>query len=313
MADSQQGTDLLNKKSMRSVKFFNQYLSNIGRLMLTNILLIPFNIFVAGYIYFLYRSFDGINILAASAVLIIFNIGMAGVAQVCRYIYIDKEFSTVAAFFKGIRENALRFFIHGIISYAAFVVSYLSIYLYYKGTSSHTIFWLPLIIAVVITIGLLFMSYYMNIMTITMDISLKSTYRNCILFSFGELKNNAVATFGLLILGGIVFSVVYIINNSMVSIVFIVVMQIFFLPSTFQYILTFYLYDDMVAMLDETKHTIKNDEEDQENKDSPSLNIDAEDAGILEKIYEESSDEFIYYNGRMIRRSEVEKLIENSQ
>ena len=48
MADSQQGTDLLNKKSMRSVKFFNQYLSNLGRLMLTNILLIPFNILLPG-------------------------------------------------------------------------------------------------------------------------------------------------------------------------------------------------------------------------------------------------------------------------
>ncbi len=299
---------------MKSVKFFNQYLTNLGRLTLTNILFAPFGLLAAAYVILTYKLLDGLNITAAAAAVVILNVGMAGVTQVCRYIYIEKEFSVPSAFFKGLKENALRFLFHGAVFYIAFAVSYLSLYLYYSGTHSHAFFWLPLIITAVIALGLLFSSYYLNIMTATMDISMRDTYRNCVLFSFGELKNNILATAGLLILGIIIFAVVYIINNEIAAAVIITIFQAFVIPSTAQYIITFYVYDDMVSILDASKREKRSESENLEAEKRPStVVINEEDSEALEQLAEESRDEFIFYNGKMIRRSELEKLRESDQ
>ena len=299
--------DAVSGKPMRAVQFFNLYFANFGHIVLANLLFLPFNLIAGGYIYFVYRLMDGINLATASPALIFLNIGMSGVTIICRYIYCEKEYNIIKTFIKGLKENFLRFFINGVILSIITAVSYLSIALYYNGTKTSVIFWIPLIITILITLGISFASYYMNIMTVTLDIPLKNTYRNCFLFSFGELKNNLLTTVALLILSAIVFSVLFMANNLWVIFSVIIFLQIFILPSTIQYIITFYVYDSMVDILDENK---KNYDENKKNQEK--IQINEQEAEEISDFISDTKDEYIFYNGRMIKRSEVEKMLNKS-
>ena len=291
---------------MRSVRFFNTYFSKLPSLVLANILMLPFDLLAAGFGALMYKLFGGLNAALMAAGLIILNVGMAGTSLVCRYIYTGNEQPCVKAFFKGLRENAARCLLHGVVFYAVFAVSYLSMVLYYSGTKTSAVFWLLFILTGLVALGVLFASYYMNMMTVTMDIPLRDLYRNCILFSFGELKNNLLATFALLIFGSVIFTIMYIINNAVVILIVLGLLMVFIIPSTVQYIITFYTYDDMIAILDETKRT--KPEEPEEKKPAPILGkSEAED---ISKAAQNSKDEYIYYNGRMIKRSDVEKFLD---
>ena len=52
------------EKAMRSVRFFNLYFSSFGKLLLSNLMFLPFNILAAGYIFLVYNLLGGINFAA---------------------------------------------------------------------------------------------------------------------------------------------------------------------------------------------------------------------------------------------------------
>ncbi len=307
MAGYQINPDKNIEKTMRTVQFFNLYFEKFKYIFLANILFIMFNAAAVGWIYLTYIILDGINIIAAASSIIILNVGMAGITNVCRYIYTKKEFSMKKAFFGGLKENGLKFLLHGVVFYMVFSVSYSSLALYYNGTKSNFLFWGPFIITALISIFVLFASYYLNIMTATMDLSLKNIYRNCILFSFGEIKNNFLATIALLIFGAVIFTIAVIINRPIIILALCGIIGIFIAPSTIQYIITFYVYDSMIDILDES--TIK--EKSEEKNEKPKININRQEAEEMSKIANEShgsskasdEDEYIYYNGKMVKRS----------
>lgn len=297
-------------KKMRSAQFFNKYFSKFKYIFLSNMFFVIFNLLAAGYIYLTFVIFKGLNIFAALGSMIILNFGMSGVIQISRYIYIDKQFSTFKAFVKGLKENGLKFLVHGIFFYAFTVVTYVSIMMYYNGTKENALFWMPLVITILISLLVLFGCYYLNLMTVTMDIGLKNIYRNCALFSFGELKNNIFATTALLILGAVIFTACVIINNPVGVLVLLAVLEMFFIPATVQYIITFYIYDSMVEILDDSKKI--SDEENEINEKnfvSARQSVDLEEAEEISRLLPESKDEYIFHNGKMVKRSEVEKKL----
>lgn len=307
MADYQINSDSNLGKKLRTVEFFNLYFERLKYILLSNLLFVIFDLIAAAYAYLMIVLSGGINIILLSLATVFLNVGMAGITPVCRYIYTKKEFSVVKAFFKGIKENWSKFLLHGIIWYTVFAVSYSSIALYYSGTKTNSLFWVPLVITGLISLLALFASFYMNIMTVTMDISLKNIYRNCLLFSFGEMKNNFFVTLALAIFGVILFTIAVIVNNLLAILIIMGAITVFIAPSTIQYIITFYVYDDMIGILDESRKGEYDDEEKKPENSKPQ--IEKEEAEEISRLVSDSKDEYIFHNGRMIKRSAVEEQL----
>lgn len=296
-------------KKMRTVEFFNMYFEKFRYIFLSNLLFIIFDLIAAGWVYLTIVLLGGFNVIAAASAAIVLNVGMAGVTSVCRYVYTKKEFSAVKTFFRGIKENWLKFLLHGIILYVLFAVSYSSTALYYSGTKTNFIFWVPLVITGLISLLVLFASYYVNIMTVTMDISLKNIYRNCLLFSFGEIKNNFFATIALLIFGAVVFTIAVILNNLAAIVIVCGMIAVLIAPSTIQYIITFYVYDDMIGILDESRKNESEEEDGAEKTGHSATEIETEEAKEISRLAPDTNDEYIFHNGKMIKRSAVEKQL----
>lgn len=291
-------------EKMRAVQFFNLYFSKFKYIVLTNLLFFVPVLLTAAYVVGTYFLCGGINIFAVSASVIILNPFMAGVALICRYVYTEKQFSVVKTFIKGVRENWVKCLVHGIIWYVVFVVSYFSITMYYNGTRSSGIFWLPLGITVLLVLFVLFSSYYANIMTVTMDIKLKDLYRNCMLFSFGELKNNFFTTLALTFFAAVIFTLLVFFRNPILMVIVGGLLTMLIIPSTVQYIITFYVYDSMVSILDEDK---KKEEKEKAENPVARVNVNKDEAMEISRLAPEGKDEYIFHNGKMIKRSLIER------
>lgn len=296
-------------KQMRTVQFFNIYFKNFKYILLSNIIFFVYIILTTAAEYALYTLLGGLNIFVVALSIILLNPFFAGIALVSRYIYINKEFSVTEAFFRGVKENWRKCLVHGIILYAVFVVSYLSISMYYSGTKTSSLLWIPLVITAIIALFVLFSSYYANIMTVTMDIRLRDIYRNCALFSFGEIKNNLLVTVALLIFAAVIFTLCIIMFNPIILLIVGVLLTALIIPSTMQYIITFYVYDDMVAILDKS---LKDDGSNKKNT-SDKISLDSDDLEEISKFVPEGEDEYIFHNGRMIKRSLVEKMYRDNE
>ena len=294
----------LVRKTMRTVDFFTKYFSNFKAIVVSNLLFSFFTLLAAAYVFMTYKIVGGFSAALAAASLIPLNAGMSGVTQVCRYIYTGKKFSVPKAFFKGIKENLLKCILHGIVFYVLFMICFYSISLYYNGTSSSVLFWVPLVITGFVSLFALFASYYLNIMTITIDIKLRSLYRNCVLFSFGELKNNFLATIALIIFSAVIFAILLVFYHPIYLLVMTALLSLLIIPSTVQYIITFYVYDGMVNILDESRK----DKAKNETKQIQPV-IEQSEADELAQAVQDTKDEYIFHNGRMIKRSDVERQL----
>ncbi len=294
------------EKEPRLRQFFDMYFKNFKKLLLVNLLFFIPTLAAVLILYAIYLLSGSINVFIISAAIIVLEPFYAGVALVCRYVYTGTEFSVARAFFKGVRGNLKQSIFHGIVTYIIFVVSYFSLSLYYGGISASKAFLIPFVITLLIVLYVLFALYYVNVMTVTVELSIKNIYRNCLLFAFGELKNNLFATGALFILSAVVFGLVMVFFNPTALILLSVLLISLFLPSAVQYIITFFVYDSMVSVLDVNAKKDADEEEPKQKK--PALSD--EEAQELSGLVRSTEDEYIYYNGRMIRRTDVEKLLD---
>ncbi len=188
--------------------FFNNLFNNFGKIVFTNLLFaVPLAVLVTAF-YFLDSALklNGYFILMLS--IIPLSPFFAGVTLVTTRLARGKENVDVfKTFIEGIKNNWKRFLIHGVITYFAVIFSYFSIRLYSALISQPNadsfflvMLYVCLIISIIIAVAFLFIFFYVPSMTVTFDLSLKNIYKNSALMSFGELKHNIIATFGLFII-----------------------------------------------------------------------------------------------------------------
>ena len=266
------------KNAVALTGFFSSLFHNLPRLLLTNVLFaLPFAVIFG--IFFLINTLTGINSMFIYFLTIIPLFPFyAGVTQVTSHMVRGEENVDVFSnFIGGIKENLLRFLIHGVVMYAAVFISYYSIVLYLGLGSKNGMFYVPLVICILIAIFFLFMFFYVPPMTVTFDIKMKDIYKNSALMTIGELKHN-----------------------------------LFAVPSILSFIINSAVYKNMYSMIVDKDSKSKTIDKKMENRRKGQFRDDeepvVEDYSDLEIDESADGDEFIFYNGKMMKRSYLLKL-----
>ncbi len=156
-------------------------------------------------------------------------------------------------------------------------------------------------------------------MTVTFDLSLKNIYKNSALMSFGELKHNIIATFGLFIIVLFLrYNSYFFVGNTDSSIALIIttaILMFVLVPALASYVINASVYPGMYNLMTEKEKRSKKidkkmdnrrkgqfiDEEDEENNIAEEfLDLDVEE--------NKDGDEYIFYNGKMVKRSVIIKM-----
>lgn len=305
------------KSSVALTSFISSLFHNMPKLLLTNLLFaVPSAVFFG--IFWFINTLTGLN---ANFILFLSAIPIfpfyAGVVQVTSHMVRGEEnVNVVHNFISGVKENFLRFLVHGVVFYAAIFFSYYSITMYTSFGKVNGVFYVFLVISIIVSVFFLFAFYYIPPMTVTFDISMKHIYKNSALMTFGEFKHNIIATLGLFVLALLCATILMCCYVPIAVIIATIVLALFFVPSVMSFIINSAVYKRMYSMIvdngeksreidrkiENRKNGIFEDEE-----EAPKKNI-AEGFSDIEVDENADGDEYIYYNGKMVKRSVLLKL-----
>ncbi len=304
-----------SRKKMKFEFLFERYFSNFPRIIFTNLIFfVP--LFVALSVYYFIMFMDNLLLSVLSTIPLVTFVFpfFAGVVMVSRNIARgDEKVKVFSTFIKGVKENFKEFLLYGFLTSLVFVFSYFSISIYAKMLSQSWIFYVAMFVCILIDLAVLFIFFYVPLMTVTFDLSLKHIFKNSFLMSFGELKNNLFALLSLVVVFAVCFTLVAFATQELLVIIITLLILALLLPATAQYVVSFYVYDDMygsIAQRDEKSKNIDTMIADAKaKKNGESVVEDNTDYSDVDISTLKDTDDFIFYNGKMMKQSELLKRV----
>lgn len=306
--------------------FFSNLFFNFGKIVFANLLFaVPLAVLVTAF-YFLDSALNlnGYFILLLSIIpLFPFFAGVTLVTTRLARGY--EDLNVFETFVEGVKNNWKRFLFHGVIAYFAVIFSYFSIKLYSTLISQPNVssgflvlLYICLIISIIIAVAFMFIFFYVPSMTVTFNLSLKNIYKNSALMSFGEFKNNIIATFGLFIIALFCATVLLFVGNANSSLAIIIataVLAIFIVPALASYVINAAVFSGMYNLMTEKEKRTKRIEKKMDNRRKGQfIDEDEEENNIAEEFLDldveenKDGDEYIFYNGKMVKRSVIVKM-----
>lgn len=246
----------------------------------------------------------------------------AGVTQVTSHMARgEEEVEVLHNYIAGVKENFLRFLFHGLVLFVAIVFSYFSITLYISLASTVSgYFYVLLAVSIIIAIVFLFAFFYLPCMTVTFDLSMKNIYKNSMLMTFGEFKHNLFATFGLFVLALFCATALFCCGDGIALVIVTAILALFIVPSIMSYIINSAVYPNMYSMITNGKKKTEEIDKKLENRrkgqlydDEPEKSFVPDDFNDLEIDSSKDGDEYIFYNGKMVKRSVLLKQMNQSK
>ncbi len=300
------------RKKMRFEILLDRMFSNFHRIILTNLIFaVPLALAVAVYYFFNTFAIIPLSYFALIVLASVLFAFYSGVVLVCRNLARgDEDIQVFKTFKKGVKENGLKFLLYGAIVSVVSALSYLSISIYSKLLSQSWLFYVLMFVCILIALAVMFIFFYVPVMTVTFDLSLKHIFKNSFLMSFGEIKNNFFALFALIIVLAICFTMVAFCSNAILLIIVTALILGLILPACCQFVVSYFVYDDMygsIATKDSKSQML--DKAIKEAKEGNLASEVVEDYSDVDITTLKDTDDYIFYKGKMIKQSVLLKKV----
>ncbi len=304
---------------------FKKLKKNYGKLLMVNLIFaLPLGASIG--IAYLINMLVHIDLLIYPLVLIFAAPFYSGVVVLSRDISEgDFKGGYLKRFIESFKENWLKFLISGIFLYIAFEICYLGIYLYIAMASKYGwIFYLPMTFSVLITLFFLFLFYGVFLMIPSFELKMRAVYKNSALSTFGELKNNFLATLCIVVYL-LILCLPFIIMSYLASVlpapvviamltVYVILALVFLVPAPISMIISHYRYEDMLRVIAGVNTQVGETSEEKVEKVKEEVKEELESNAVdIEKLLNGNDDDYVFYNGKMIKRGLLRKLHEQSK
>lgn len=315
------------RKKLGFELLLNNLWKNLGWMMLTNLIFaIPFlGSLAISYVLCLYVL--PIYPLTLPLAVVFASPFYAGVVSLSReFSQGIKPDNMFRKYLNAVKENGLKFLLGGFLFYLAYLVCYFSVSIYASLASLSWIFYILLFIVIVICVFFLFMFYAVPLMTVSFELKLKDIYKNSALMTFGEVKQNFFATIGIAAYLAVVLMPILVISymSSILPVETVKILLVVYgaialgvlIPAPCAMIISNYLYPNM-------RSVIAGEDISESNSSAPAPDIrprgeskteytEPEPEIDLEELKKGDGEEYIFYQGKMIKRKIlIEKLEEN--
>lgn len=139
------------------------------------------------------------------AFVVLIGPAMAGMARVMRMFMIEKHCYVFSDFMKGFKANFKKACIIGILDCVAVLSAIGSVRVYPALSVEYgsKLMYIPMVIALSIALVFLMMNFYIYLMLVATNLSMKNLLKNSFALAFVAIKNNFLTLFFILILLGI--------------------------------------------------------------------------------------------------------------
>jgi len=166
--------------------------------------------------------------------------------------YITRNFSRrkpvllASDYFDAIKKNWKQALIVGIINLLATAVIFLALFFYFKNWNVSFFYKVGFVVSGCILIVFTFLKYYINMLIVTFNLTIKQLYKNSMLLSSAGLKQNIIISviLGILyvVLIGLPILWMYISGGDMIGFVLSFVLCVLFLPAIRSYTIQFWIF-----------------------------------------------------------------------
>ena len=308
------------RKKLRFEVFFERFFGNFHRIILINLLFAVPSAVVFTAFYFINQAIFGTINIAFSMLSILFIYPFySGVVMAARDIARgDEGVSVPKVFLQAIKSNFPRFMLHGLAVCAAVMFSYYSLRFYIGMLSYSWLMYGILFVCLIIVLLALFTSFYIPLMDVTYKLRLRDLYKNSVLMSFGEFKNNFFALLAITVVSAIFFTATAFPRNVTLLLIIFGAMWALLAPSTFTYCYCFFVYDGMTDVIRNKGEKVK--EIDSKLSDIKGHKADKPSAAQIEEDFSDidisslkDTDDFIFHNGRMIKQSSLLRILREKE
>lgn len=290
-------------------KFFSDYFGNFGKFFIVNILfIIPLLIF--GGLALLVSYLTGsINIFIWFLLIPLMSPFCAGAFYICRKAATEQTVNPVKDFFKGIKSNWKYFLINSLILYA--VVSGLWMtYSFYRDNLDNTMIIVAFVFSVIFTLYFAFMEFLIPVMSVSVELKFIEILKNSVVLALGGFVNNLKTTLSLMLVGSVIFTIIQLTGNIILGLIITGILLIVILPVFCIYIITFNTYKTVEKFVIKPYAEAHAEETKQQEKEDAVSEFDEDE---LKKLADGNPDEFVFLNGRMLKRSAIQKILENKK
>ncbi len=263
--------------------------------LICSIFVIPAALITASLIYMMtvYELNEFMYVLCFAPCIILGPV-ITGAIKITRDFSREEPVFIWSDFIKAAKDNFKQSIIVSAINYAVMALLYIAVSFYFAKING-SIFYVAMFgLGMLFTIIFLFMQYYLSLMIVSMNLSLKQLYKNAVIFSIVCLWKNFLTTIILAAVAALI-AVMIIFSTAFGALVPIwIVLTFGFLIGFMLYTVAFISYPSIKKFAidpyyeqhkEETAEAVKNKTEDDEDEELP---------------------EYVYENGRLVHRSVIE-------
>lgn len=282
--------------------FFKLYFKNFKPMLVGNLLFAVPVILAVALIYGIASLINQTNNLWFMALILpLVYPFYSGVTQITKDIVRNtkEKIKPVELYKKGIKNNFWYFALYGVIIYVSLIISYYSIVIYFKLATSSWVFYIPLFVTVLIALFILFMSFSIPILTVTLELKLKHYFKNSALMAFGELPMNFyVAVTSLMLISGCLSVPLYT-GDVIIGAVVLSAALVLILPTGISYCAVYRLYPKIDRLFE-----IESKESEKSFPTMP-VAVPTDDEGNPIRKNSDDDESYVFVNGMMIKKSQA--------
>ena len=309
--------------SLPIARVFSNLFHGLPKLILTNLLFaIPTAVFFS--LFYAINAISGLNsiFILLLSLIPVFPF-FAGVVKISLHAARgDEDVAVFPNFVAAVKENFLRFLLHGVLLYVAVFFTYSSATLYFEMGKENNIFFALMVFCILIGIVLLCFFFRVPVMTVMFDLPLGAIYKNCLLMAFGEFKSNMAAIFGLFLLSVVATSALICCGGNPVAITIVTaLLEAILLPSVAAFIVNSAVWKRMYIMVTDSASQSKNVDKKimekrrrlEEYKNRQSGEDLREELKKLDLDASGDGEEYVYFNGKMMKRSVLLQIKQDAE
>ncbi len=293
-------------KKLTLKDFFWSFWGNIKALQLINLLfLIPAAVF-GGAVFGVSWFTGSVNVFVCTLLIPLLMPFMVGMAYAFKNMIYGKCEHPVRDYFKGIKENWKQSFFYGLFMYVIVGGLWLSFSMYRERLAEGSWVWLLFIMSVILAVIVLFMSFHIPVMIVTLRLRLTDIYKNALIFVFAGIGGNLKTLLSFMLVGS-VLGMIALTTISIAPVAGIIIAVVLFLWIGFVlcgYIISFNAYPTTKRLAIDA-YNDKNESSKSKEPTDPYESLSYED---LKPFLEGDPNEYVYVNGRMMKRLTVQTL-----
>lgn len=300
---------MMKKNKYSMYNFFGNYSDNFMKLTILNLSSAVILLLIAGGLDYLSEAVGGWRIPLLMLLIPLTSPLFAGISHICLKVTRGEQISLLRDMKKGIRENIVFFLVDSVILYIISLGLIVS-FMFYRSESGGVFITAMTIMSIIFAVTFAFFEFSFVTMYLSVELKMGDYIKNSVMLVLMGFWNHVRTIFFLAVILVIMFISGAPGSGNGWFLLIPLALGSFFLPVLIPYLVIFdacqVIEKEVIIPFAKENYTMKKETV----KEAPVQEVYEPDPELLAQYAKGNPDEYVYIEGRMLRRSAINRMLE---